>query len=485
MRKKLISLLLAATMLAALCVPASAAGTAFTDVSGWAAPYIERAHELGLVNGTGGGRYSPSNPVTYAEFATMLVNINWKDELADAKEHGYDSSWWEPYCYVAQKHHLFDNTEMTDYLAWDTTAGNPVTRSEMAMVMYNYLKDASKSGPSAAEVATAKASIKDIAHLGEEHKDAVAYCFAGKTLSGTGGGKFDPDSSMNRAQAATVLCNVYDAVQGTSYEADEGDTSKPSSSDLEIELSYRQTSSGGKTISIIVTANVKTNRTSPLALTISPAEDYPGLIMTEDDMVMLQGAGTVEFGTIGFTEAGTYKFIIEQAGGIENYRYDDRTWELTVTVASDGGAPAGAIGGHYDVSKYDVPVDKNKDGWITQSEFDARIEELKVQYPAGTLWNDASVWGTDATSADGYINSSGLHYYRSSTIGAGTGCAAWAKLLSDRIFGNLPWREFTDVYSMRPGDIIWDKLVPHWMVYTKPEPTNANYMRATCSPTSL
>ncbi len=252
----------------------------------------------------------------------------------------------------------------------------------------------------------------------------------------------------------------------------------PSDTFLSVDGTFSETTSAGVSFTPSVKLDVvAANYEDDFCFTISPAEDYPGLIMTEDDMVMLQGAGTVEFGTIGFTEAGTYKFIIEQAGGIENYRYDDRTWELTVTVTSDGGAPAGAIGGHYDVSKYDVPVDKNKDGWITQSEFDARIEELKVQYPAGTLWNDASIWGTDRTAADGYVTAGGLHSYTSKTIGGGTGCAAWAKLLSDRIFGNFPWREFTDAYSMRSGDIVWDKSTPHWMVYLNPSPYNSNYVQ--------
>ena len=364
--KKIIGLALALALAVSLSVPAWAS---FTDVSGWAEPYINRASELGLVSGIGGGQFGPEQKVTYGQLATMLVNLSWAGEVDAARADGYDSAWWEPYCRVASQHGLFDNTEMSDFLAWDMTVNEALDRAGMAVMVYNFMQAAGGAEVSAADLSAAKGSISDIGHLYTGQADAVAYCYAANLLSGTGNGTFSPDSNMTRAQAATVLCSVHASLTG--------ETSTPG--------------------------------------------DQP---------------------------------------------------QQPVQPAA---RPAGAIGGQYDTSTYTVPADANKDGWLTQSEVEARIEELKVQYPAGTLWNDESIWGTDRNSADGYVLN-GLHNYNSKTIAGGTGCAAWAKLLSDRIFGDLPWREFKDAYAIRSGDIIWDKLAPHWMVYLQPSQYNSNYM---------
>ena len=367
--KKILSLALTLALAVSLCIPAWAG---FADVSGWAEPYINRASELGLVSGIGGGKFGPNQNVTYGQLATMLVNLKWAGEVDAARADGYDSAWWEPYCRVASLHGLFDNTEMSDYLAWDFVAGEPVDRTGMAVMVYNFVRAGGGAEISASELAAAKGSITDIGHLYTDHADAVAYCYAANLLSGTGDGTFSPDSNMTRAQAATVLCSVHSSITGG--------TSSP---------------------------------TTP---------DQP-----------------------------------QQPAG--------------------GERPADAIGGQYDISVYTVPADANKDGWLTQAEVEARIEELKVQYPQGTLWNDATVWGNDQAAADGYVKSSGLHRYSSKAFGNGTGCAAWAFMLSDRIFGNLPRREFTDAYSMRSGDVVWDQSTPHWMVYLNPSPYNSNYVQ--------
>ena len=376
--RKIIRTALALALGASLCVPALAAGR-YSDVSGWAESYIERASDLGLVSGIGGDKFGPNQNVTYGQLATMLVNLSWSGEVDQARADGYDSAWWEPYCRVASNHGLFDATEMSDYLAWDFVAEEAVDRAGMAVMVYNFARAGGGAEISVSDLAAAKSSITDIGHLYPDQADAVAYCYAANLLSGTGNGTFSPDSNMTRAQAATVLCSVHASTTG--------------------------------------------DVTSP----VTP--DQP------------QQPSTTE-------------------------------------------RPADAVGGQYDTSVYTVPADANKDGWITEAEVQARIEELKTQYVPGTLWNDASIWGTDPTSADGYVRN-GLHSYTSKVLGNGTGCAGWALLLSDRIFGNLPTRQFSDVHSLRPGDVIGDTVTPHWVVYMNPSPYNSDYMRATCSSTNL
>ena len=48
----------------------------FTDVptTHWANAYVGKASELGIVNGYGGGKFGPGDPVTYEQAITMIVN---------------------------------------------------------------------------------------------------------------------------------------------------------------------------------------------------------------------------------------------------------------------------------------------------------------------------------------------------------------------------------------------------------------------------
>ena len=207
--KRLISALLCLALCLGLSVSAYAAET-FTDVNGWAAPYIERAASLGLVRGVGEGRYEPNRAVSYREYAVMLCGIRYQEEAgrAAAKNTG---AWWRPCCAVAGAHGLWDSTAMAREEDWNSRSGQPVPRQEMAQIMYNYLQAERKQLPSEIDKAWARMEIADIDSINARNVDAVLTCYAMKLLSGTGSG-FSPASAMSRGQAAAVLCSLYDAV---------------------------------------------------------------------------------------------------------------------------------------------------------------------------------------------------------------------------------------------------------------------------------
>ncbi len=83
--------------------------SAFTDVSmdAWYGPAVNALAALGLVNGVGGGRFAPDDPVSHEQFITILARLGlrldleliqtWKDRPEEATA-GYDTyaSWaWE------------------------------------------------------------------------------------------------------------------------------------------------------------------------------------------------------------------------------------------------------------------------------------------------------------------------------------------------------------------------------------------------------
>lgn len=341
--KKILSLTFAFCLSLTLCIPAlSAPAQTFTDVpdNKWYYAYVEKAASLGLVSGVGNGNYAPDKQVTYAEFATMLDNIHWKDEVtaAQAQKHPSDP-WWIPQAIVADDHCLFAGTPMADEYGWYDWANKPVSRSDMAMMTYNYMLACGGKEIDDKVLTLTATRINDIGNEDKQHTKAIAYCYAEGILNGTGGGKFSPETNMNRAQAATVLCSIYAKVTGD------------------------VTGSG--------------NQTQTPPATTKPAA-----------------------------------------------------------------RPAGAVGGSYDLTKYTVPADTNKDGWITSDEVQAVLDRLKQEYPSGTAWGETTRYPGLNEYSGGAI---------SGGLGSGVQCVGYAYMVSDQIFGNLPKREVS-IEQLRTGD---------------------------------
>lgn len=114
-------------------------------------------------------------------------------------------------------------------------------------------------------------------------------------------------------------------------------------------------------------------------------------------------------------------------------------------VQPDVPRPAGAVGGRYDISAYDVPADANKDGWITEAEVQAVLDQLRVEYP------DGSEWGLH-TRYPGRPDGKGM--------GPDSACGGFMNLVSDRIFGTLP-AYVVSLEETRVGDAMIDKQANH------------------------
>ena len=433
--RKIINIALALVLLAGLCVPAAAAGSAFSDVpaGNWAYSYVQRAADQGWVSGVGGGRYAPNSPVTYAQFALLLSKVLYTNDI-NSQPAG--AQWWIAGCEVADRHGLFKGTDMERRSSWNSVANTPIEREQMAQMMYNALVDSKAKLPSYEEYSEVALGINDI--IDTDNYDAVATCYTLKLLSGSGG-YFNPHDPMTRAQAAVVLCNIYDAVRGSGSDPSPEQPVGPVETPNPFHV-YN----GGKMIGFqarvrnIVEGNPQSD--DEFFFTIVPKEDYSGVIMPDDTTTVIEGTGDATFNEIMFTEPGTYSFLISQEEGMDNYRYDGRTWEVSVTVSGTAGAPAGAVGGHYDISAYDVPADANKDGWITEEEVQTVLDQLKEEYPNRSTYDPTIFWN-------------------SPVMGYGKECAYIAFMFSDRIFGNLP-KYATTLDSMRIGDVL--KEPGHW-----------------------
>ena len=256
--KKIVSLTLAATMALSMLVSAHAASPTFTDVpaSHWAYSFIEQAAADGIVAGIGNDKFNPSGTVSTAEFGTMVAR-SFRESTVETNLESYnnrneawyvssplrlytnDDKWWAPYMEALNTADVLGGLTVTEKGGtyrnkWDISVmESGISRYDMAQLIYN-LMNASQDPlpkPSDSEIAAAKSDISDWSSIPTKYQDAVAACYAGGYLSGVDStGRFSGTTTMDRAQAATVMCRLTDADVDVPVKPDDNkeDETKPS-----------------------------------------------------------------------------------------------------------------------------------------------------------------------------------------------------------------------------------------------------------------
>lgn len=99
-------------MVRSLGLDISATTSSFSDVSGWAIPYVEAAYKAGIISGTGGGKFSPGTATTREMSIVILVrSLQTKGELDENATLNFTdankiSDWAKPFIAIAQKYGL-------------------------------------------------------------------------------------------------------------------------------------------------------------------------------------------------------------------------------------------------------------------------------------------------------------------------------------------------------------------------------------------
>ena len=191
------------------------AGAAFRDVPAahWASAAIKAAVEQGFVNGYADGTFRPADPVTNAHFNAMLSRAFYPADLKAAKT---GAGWWTPNVTVNDAHGILDGTDLKQAeLAegvWSAEINAPISRCDMAQMMYNILLDKGAPLPSAAECQAAQSRMGDWSRIPARYQEAVSTCYALGLLNGQKDGTFGGSSSMNRAQGCTVISRLLDYI---------------------------------------------------------------------------------------------------------------------------------------------------------------------------------------------------------------------------------------------------------------------------------
>ena len=223
MKNKFISFLLASVMAVSMVVPVQAADI-FKDVprSHWAHNAIEKMADQGIVSGVGNGNFKPNDYVTTAQFVSMLMRMFFAEEMA--KDTAEYSIWYDKVLQWAKDNGLLYKLEVgtTDRRAvggekWRKAVENgPIYREEVAVLLYNYLK---QNVALPTEDTLRKETAAKIPDLGNNdatvlEQFAIASVYELGCLSGVDEkGTFCGDLLMTRAQACVVLARVQKVVE--------------------------------------------------------------------------------------------------------------------------------------------------------------------------------------------------------------------------------------------------------------------------------
>lgn len=220
LHRKLISLLLtAALLLGTLALPASAAGTPFTDVPEniWYQDAVTYVYEHGLFNGTGdGSTFSPNAPMTRGMFVQVLSNktSNFDKSTWTGKSSFSDVSkdkWYAPAVEWAYRAELISGVGDGKF-----APEKNVTREQMAVIMYNYAK---KTGNDASFDSDILSQFPDGGSVSSWAKEAMQWAVTHKVVNGSNG-KLNPQNNAQRCEVAQVAVNADPVLENTTVEAD-------------------------------------------------------------------------------------------------------------------------------------------------------------------------------------------------------------------------------------------------------------------------
>lgn len=195
MKKRLLSLALAATMAMGFTVPAMAYTTPdFSDVPSnhWAYAAIMEMADAGVIKGMGNGLFAPEDKLTAEMFVVLVGRV----VLPDVKAEGSD--WSGPYVAEAKNKGLLTGTNVND-----ATLKGEISRYDMAVIL-------SKS-VDLLKLEVTKADSSKVTDYGEvpiKYADAVLTVYGSGLIRGDQNGNFNGQNSMNRQEAATVMSRL-------------------------------------------------------------------------------------------------------------------------------------------------------------------------------------------------------------------------------------------------------------------------------------
>lgn len=197
--RKLLSLLLAATMTVSMAATASAAFSDFTDVKGhWAEKTLNQAYSDGILKGSGSTTMSPNSSVTTAQAVTMLCRVLHVTGQGDTSSLQIpQGAWYTQDAAKAVYAGLLDNSDAGQL-------DQSISRKD-AFILFDKAFQIAEAQPDL----TVLDQFPDATSLtGQSQRAAAALVEAG-IVSGSDG-KLQIDRPLTRAEFATILYRLAD-----------------------------------------------------------------------------------------------------------------------------------------------------------------------------------------------------------------------------------------------------------------------------------
>lgn len=181
----------------------------FKDVTenyDWAKPAIEQLYIKGIIKGRSADEFAPSENVTRAEFVKMILGVFGIE--ANGNSAGFEDvtsgDWYAPYVNTAYELGIVTGVSDTYF-----GANEKITRQDAAVIIQRACKSAEKSLEKVNEAAV----FDDAEDISEYAIEAINELTEADILHGSDN-KFNPRNNCTRAEAAVMLKNVSDKING-------------------------------------------------------------------------------------------------------------------------------------------------------------------------------------------------------------------------------------------------------------------------------
>lgn len=215
--RRIFTLFLTAAMCLSLVPGAAAAGNPFTDVPDgeWYAADVQRAYELGLINGTSKTTFSPGEKLHYCEAIKLAACMNQRYEQGRVTlTNSASGKWYDSYVAYAVEHNII--WDASDY-DWDAVATRAGYMEIFASALPYEALEEINSIPYGA--------IPDVPE-DSENEWAIYHLYRAGIVQGTDAATHacSPNNTILRQEVATILTRMMDKSKRIHFNMSMSDT---------------------------------------------------------------------------------------------------------------------------------------------------------------------------------------------------------------------------------------------------------------------
>ncbi len=177
----------------------------FLDVGDgfWAAPYIWRLYEMGVVNGVDAHRFAPGELVTRGAFVTILGRLSGIDPAAYEQASFTDvwaEDWFSAYVAWAAETGITNGFEDGSF-----RPGENISREQLAVMLQRYIRASHLE-----TIPVERESFADEDLVSDWALEAVNLMKDCGLMNGRGDNRFEPKGTATRAEICAVVCRIAD-----------------------------------------------------------------------------------------------------------------------------------------------------------------------------------------------------------------------------------------------------------------------------------